>query len=65
LQPFSAKRGPTEKKGRGSLSVSVVTGVSFKLKEERFRSDIQKKLFTIRVMRHWHRLPREIVDAPP
>jgi len=24
---------------------------------------IRKKLLTMRVVRHWHRLPRDIVDA--
>ena len=34
------------------------------MEEGRFRLDIKKKSFTVRVVRHWNRLPREAVDAP-
>jgi len=35
-----------------------------KLKHRKFRQNKRKNCLTLRVMEHWNRLPREVVESP-
>jgi len=64
---FQFLKGAYKKAGDGLVTTAWsdrTRGKGFKLKEDTFRLDIRTKFFTMRVTRHWNRLPREAVAAP-
>ncbi|KAK4832828.1 hypothetical protein QYF61_025816 [Mycteria americana] len=64
---FQYLKGPYKKDGDRLFSrpcCDRTRGNGFKRKEGRFRLHIRKKFFTMRVVKHWNRFPREVVDAP-
>ena len=66
IAAFQYLKGAYRKAGEGHFTWACsdrTRGNDFKLEEGRFRLDIRKKFFTLRVVRHWSRLPSKVVDA--
>jgi len=67
IAAFQYLKGTSKEDGEGHFIRACSDGTKgngFKMKDNRFRSDIKKKFLTVKVVRHRNRLPREAVAAP-
>ena len=67
ITPYNYLKGGCREVGIGLFS--QITGNrtredGLKLWQARFRLDIRRNLCPTRVIKHWHRLPREVAEAP-